>query len=160
MSGYTTSISAMNAYKQDKYSATSDYTSWQVVNKLIQDDQEKIGKEAIRDILLKLPAEDFFKIYAERESYQEIPLLTSDGIVIPDIGLRESLQNKDLINNVPLIAGSNADKFSKAIIQILKDDNYINLGKRGEMISKKYSWNNVVNIVDSSYASFLADKKT
>ena len=54
---------------------------------------------AIRDILLNLPAEDFFKIYAERESYQEIPLLTSDGIVIPDIGLRESLQNRDLINN-------------------------------------------------------------
>ena len=110
MSGYTTSISTQNAYKQDKYSATSDYTSWEVVNEIIQDDQEKIGIEVIRDILLKLPAEDFFKIYARRESYQEIPLLTSDGIVIPDIGLRESLQNRDLINNVPLIAGSNADE--------------------------------------------------
>ena len=110
MSGYTTSISTQNAYKQDKYSATSDYTSWEVVNKMIQDDQEKIGIEVIRDILLKLPAEDFFKIYAGRESYQEIPLLTSDGIVIPDIGLRDSLQNSDLINNVPIIAGSNADE--------------------------------------------------
>ncbi len=110
MSGYTTSISTQNAYKQDKYSATSDNTSWEVVNKIIQNDQEKIDIEVIRDILLNLPAEDFFKIYAERESYQEIPLLTSDGIVIPDIGLRESLQNRDLINNVPLIAGSNADE--------------------------------------------------
>ena len=110
MSGYTTTISTQNAYKQYKYSSTSDYTSWEVVNKIIQDDQEKIGKEAIRDILLKLPAEDFFKIYAYRESYQEIPLLTSDGIVIPATELRESLQNRDLINNVPVIAGSNADE--------------------------------------------------
>ena len=110
MSGYTTSISSKNAYKQNKYSATSDYTSWEVVNKIIKEDQEKIGMEEIRDILLKLPAEDFFKIYADRESYQEIPLLTSDGIVIPSEGLRESLQNNDLINSVPLIAGSNADE--------------------------------------------------
>ena len=31
--------------------------------------------------------EDFFKIYSERESYDEIPLLTDDGIVI---GIRTS----------------------------------------------------------------------
>ena len=110
MSGYTTSISPQNAYKQDKNSATSDYTSWEVVNKLIKGDQEKVGKEEIRDILLNMSAKDFFKIYANRESYQELPLLTSDGIVIPSIGLRDSLQNKDFVNNVPLIAGSNADE--------------------------------------------------
>ena len=110
MSGYTTSISPQNAYKQDKDSATSDFTSWEVVNKLIKDDQEKFSKKEIRDILLNISAEDFFKIYANRESYQELPLLTSDGIVISSIGLRDSLQNKDLVNNVPLIAGSNADE--------------------------------------------------
>jgi len=110
MSGYTTSISPESAYKQDKDSATSDYTSWEVVNKLIKDDQENVSKEEIRDILLNISAEDFFKIYANRESYQELPLLTSDGIVIPSIGLRESLQNKEFVNNVPLIAGSNADE--------------------------------------------------
>tara|TARA_B100001059_G_scaffold109331_1_gene109154 strand:- start:10237 stop:12015 length:1779 start_codon:yes stop_codon:yes gene_type:complete len=110
MSGYTTSISPKNAYKQDKYTATSDFTSWEVVNNIIQDDQKKVGKEEIRDILLNISAEDFFKIYANRESYQELPLLTSDGIVIPSIGLRESLQDKDFVNNVPLIAGSNADE--------------------------------------------------
>lgn len=110
MSGYTTSISPQDAYKQDKDSATSDYTSWEVVNNIIQDDQQNFGKEEIRDILLNMSAENFFKIYVERESYQELPLLTSDGIVIPSIGLRESLQNKDFVNNVPLIAGSNADE--------------------------------------------------
>jgi len=110
MSGYTTSTSPQNAYKQDTDSATSDYTSWEVVNKLIKGDQEKIGKKEIRDILLNISAEDFFKIYEDRESYQELPLLTSDGIVIPSIGLRDSLQNKDFVNNVPLISGSNADE--------------------------------------------------
>jgi para-nitrobenzyl esterase len=110
MSGYTTSISPKNAYKQDKHTATSDFTSWEVVNNIMQDDQKKVGKEEIRDILLNISAEDFFKIYANRESYQELPLLTSDGIVIPSIGLRESLQDKDFVNSVPLIAGSNADE--------------------------------------------------
>ena len=110
MSGYTTSISPQNAYKQDKDTATSDYTGWEVVNKIIKDDQEKFSKEEIRDILLNISAEDFFKIYADRDSFQELPLLTSDDIVIPGIGLRESLQDKDLINNVPIIAGSNADE--------------------------------------------------
>jgi para-nitrobenzyl esterase len=110
MSGYTTSISPQDAYKQEKDSATSDYTSWEVVNQMIADDQQKFTKEEIRDILLNTPAEDFFKIYVNRETYQELPLLTSDGIVIPSIGLRDSLQNKDFVNNVPLIAGSNADE--------------------------------------------------
>ena len=45
-------------------------------------------------MLLILSAEDFFEIYSERESYEEIPLLTNDGIVIPKIGLK----NHFLIN--------------------------------------------------------------
>ena len=47
--------------------------------------------------LLNISAEEFFTIYANRESYQEIPLLTADNIVIPDIGLRKALSKKELI---------------------------------------------------------------
>ena len=36
--------------------------------------------------------------------------MTSDGIVIPEIGLRASLSNKEYVNNVPTIAGSNKDE--------------------------------------------------
>ena len=110
MSGYTTSISTEQAYKQEKNTSTSDFTSWKVVNHITKNNQENLNKEDIRKILLSLPANEFFEIYANRESYQELPLLTADNIVIPDIGLRKSLSKKELINNVPVIAGSNADE--------------------------------------------------
>jgi para-nitrobenzyl esterase len=106
MSGYTTSISPKEAYKQDKNSSTSDFSSIKVVNQLIGN----YSKEETRERLLNISAEEFFTIYANRESYQEIPLLTADNIVIPDVGLRKALSKKPLINNVPLVAGSNADE--------------------------------------------------
>jgi len=110
MSGYTTSISNVQAYKQEKVSSTSDFTSWNVVNHITNNKQENLSKEEIRKILLSISANEFFEVYSNREPYQELPLLTADNIVIPDIGLRKSLSKKELINNVPLIAGSNADE--------------------------------------------------
>ena len=110
MSGYTTSISVEQAYKQENDTPTSDLTSWNVVNYITKNNQENLTKEEIRKTLLSLSANEFFEIYSNRESYQEIPLLTADNIVIPDIGLRKSLSKKELINNVPIIAGSNADE--------------------------------------------------
>ena len=110
MSGYTTSISTKDAYKQSKRSATSDFTSWEVVERLTKNNQSNLSKKEIRDMLLNMPATEFFEIYANRESYQEIPLLTADNIVISEIGLRKSLSETNLINNVPVIAGSNADE--------------------------------------------------
>ena len=113
MSGYTTSISPQDAYKQNKKSSTSSYTSSEIVKRIIRELDE--GKETysnneIRDVLLNLTTEDFFKHYANRETYHEIPLLTSDNIVIPKIGLRSALYDKDFVNNVPTIAGSNRDE--------------------------------------------------
>ena len=110
MSGYTTSISTKHAYKQSKRSATSDFTSWEVVEHLTNNNQSNLSKNEIREILLSMPATKFFEIYANRESYQEIPLLTADDIVISEIGLRKSLSDTNLINNVPVIAGSNLDE--------------------------------------------------
>ena len=110
MSGYTTSISTQDAYKQQKDSSTSDYTTWEVVERITKNNQSNLSKKEIRKVLLNITAKDFFEIYANRESYQEIPLLTADNIVIPSIGLRESLSDSNLINNVPIISGSNADE--------------------------------------------------
>ena len=110
MSGYTTSISTEHAYKQEKSSSTSDFTSSNVVKYITKNNQENLSKEEIRKTLLSLSANDFFEIYANRQSYQELPLLTADNVVIPDIGLRRTLAKKELINNVPLMAGSNADE--------------------------------------------------
>ena len=84
---------------------------------MLQKKKEKYSKDIkendfikIRDILLKLSAEDFFRFYSERKSYEEIPLLTADGIVIPEIGLQAALSKKEYTNIVPTIAGSNRDE--------------------------------------------------
>ena len=115
MSGYTTSISLQDAHKPLNKSVTSRYSSEQVVKNLI--DNHKTFKnikindyEQIREALLDISSEDFFKIYAERESYEELPLLTADGIVIPLIGLKDALSRKEHVNIVPTIAGSNRDE--------------------------------------------------
>ena len=113
MSGYTTSISPQDAYKQNKKSSTSMHTSSEIIKKIIKEldeEKESYSNKEIRDVLLSLTTKDFFKHYADRESYEEIPLLTSDNIVIPQIGLRAALYEKDLVNKVPTIAGSNRDE--------------------------------------------------
>ena len=51
-------------------------------------------------ILLSISGKDFYEYYADRKTYQEIPLLTNDGIVIPKIGLRDALSKKEYINSI------------------------------------------------------------
>jgi len=110
MSGYTTSISKNLAYKQDLKSSTSNNTSWSVVEKVLGGNQENYSNEDIRKTLYDLEAKEFFRHYVNRPSYEEIPLLTNDGIVIPDIGLEKALADKKYVANVPIIAGSNHDE--------------------------------------------------
>jgi para-nitrobenzyl esterase len=113
-SGYTTSISAKKAYRQDRSSPTSEHTSWKIVNKVLEKaklpSQNDLSNIEIRKTLKELDARDFFINYSDRPSYQEIPLLTGDGIVIPLDGLKKTLSNKDHVNIVPTIAGSNKDE--------------------------------------------------
>ena len=113
-SGYTTSISIEKAYTQDKPSPTSEHTSWKIVNKVLEKAdlpaQEDISNKEIRKILKQLDARDFFIHYSDRFSYQEIPLLTADNIVVPFGGLKRALSNKNHVNIVPTIAGSNKDE--------------------------------------------------
>ncbi|MDA7697294.1 carboxylesterase family protein [Gammaproteobacteria bacterium] len=113
-SGYTTSISPEKAYSQSKSSPTSEHTSWKIVNKVLKKteslSQKDLSHIELRKILKELDAREFFINYSDRPSYQEIPLLTSDGIVIPMDGLKNSLSNKKHVNIVPTIAGSNKDE--------------------------------------------------
>ena len=113
-SGYTTSISAQKAYRQDISTPTSEHTSWKIVNKVLEKaelpSQQNLSNIEIRKTLKELDARDFFINYSDRPSYQEIPLLTGDGIVIPFDGLKKTLSNKDHVNIVPTIAGSNKDE--------------------------------------------------
>jgi para-nitrobenzyl esterase len=113
-SGYTTSISRQQAFRQDISSPTSEHTSWKIVNKVLEKtelpSQQNLSNIEIRKTLKELDARDFFINYSDRFSYQEIPLLTSDGIVIPVDGLKEALSSKNHVNIVPTIAGSNKDE--------------------------------------------------
>ena len=115
MSGYTTSISTIDAYSPSKESSTSKFSSQNVVNQIIKRKEKQLNHikdnhEKIREMLLNIPAEEFFQIYTERKPYEEIPLLTSDGVVIPKIGLKKSLSDSSYVNIVPTIAGSNRDE--------------------------------------------------
>ena len=115
MSGYTTSITTDDAYRQKIRSSTSDFSSWEIVNKILEDQdittkQSEMSNEQIRSILKELSTDNLFKHYVNRKTYQELPLTTSDGIVISKIGLQNSLSNKDYVNMVPIIAGSNLDE--------------------------------------------------
>jgi para-nitrobenzyl esterase len=114
-SGYTTSISPEKSYRQEIKSSTSNHASWKIVNDILKREsigvtQDNIKKIDLRKILLDLSAEDFFIHYGDRPSYEEIPLLVADGIVIPSIGLLKALADKNETNIVPTIAGSNRDE--------------------------------------------------
>ena len=113
-SGYTTTYSKKDAYKQINESTTSKHTSWNIVNKILKDKSLNLIQEdnnfEVRELLKSLPAEEFFKYYSERPSYENITLLTADGIVIPEIGLTKALSKKEHVNHVPTIAGSNKDE--------------------------------------------------
>ena len=113
MSGYTTSITPKDAFIQEKKSSTSSYTSSEIIKNIINDrnkEKEIYSNKEIREILLNLSTEDFFQYYVNRETYEEMPLLMSDGIVIPEIGLKEALFSEEFVNKVPTIAGSNKDE--------------------------------------------------
>jgi para-nitrobenzyl esterase len=113
-SGYTTTYTKQSAYKQNSVSSTSKHASWNIVNKIIKDSSLDVTQEyntvEVRKLLKSLTAEEFFKYYSERPSYENLTILTGDGVVIPEIGLLEALSKKKYVNNVPTIAGSNKDE--------------------------------------------------
>ena len=89
-SGYTTSYSIEDMYKQMKNSSTSKHTSWEVINNILEDKklefkQTKENELEIRKLIKNLSAEEIFYYYSNRPSNEELPLLNADGIVIPKL---------------------------------------------------------------------------
>ena len=113
-SGYTTSYTKDESFKPSKLTSTSKHSSWNVVNKIIEDNKLQLTQEKddilIRDLLIGLSAEELFSYYINRIPSENLPLLTADGVVIPLIGLKEALSNADYVTQVPVIAGSNRDE--------------------------------------------------
>ena len=107
-SGYTTSTSKKDAYITQKTNLTFNHTSNEVVKRLIPNHKE-LSSDDLHAHLLRLTAEDFFREYSDKSNL-EMPLLTNDGIVIPEEGLESSLGNNNYLTNIPFMAGSNRDE--------------------------------------------------
>ena len=107
-SGYTTSTPKKDAYMTQITNPIFNHTSSEVVNKLIPNHKE-LSLDDLHERLLKLSAEDFFREYSDKSNL-EMPLLTNDGIVIPEEGLESSLSNLNYLSNIPFMAGSNRDE--------------------------------------------------
>ena len=113
-SGYTTTSSLQDAYRGIKDTSTYKYSSWNIINEIILDRSlplnQNTNESEIRKLLKGLSAKEFFRYYKNRPSYENLPLLTADKIVIPEVGLTHALLKKEHVNNVPVIAGSNRDE--------------------------------------------------
>ncbi len=113
-SGYTTSYSKEEALKPNNSSSTSKHSSWNIVNKILKEKSLNFSQsediKKVRKLLKDMQAKEFFRFYVKRPSYENLPLLTADGIVIPEVGLTEALSRPEFVNIVPTIAGSNRDE--------------------------------------------------
>lgn len=107
-SGYTTSTPQSKAYISNKDAPTFNHTSNEVVKKLIPNSEKMSLKELNRKLYL-LSSKEFFSIYSDKSNL-EVPLLTNDGIVIPQSGLEKALRDPTRVKNVPFLAGSNRDE--------------------------------------------------
>jgi para-nitrobenzyl esterase len=107
-SGYTTSVTQKNAYISDKDDPTFNYTSNEVIKRLIPN-SNKMSPFELNKKLYALSSEELFTIYSDKSNL-EIPLLTNDDIVIPSIGLEDSLKDPSYVKSVPFMAGSNRDE--------------------------------------------------
>ena len=107
-SGYTTSASADQAFKIAETSPIFNHTSNEVVKRLFVN-HKKLSSKDLNKKLLGLSAEEFFKEYSDKSNL-EVPLLTNDGIVIPEEGLEKALGNSDYLSDIPFMAGSNRDE--------------------------------------------------
>ena len=103
-SGYTTSVSYSSAYNK-KHPSIDYINSSEIVHKIYG---QNSNLQNIRDNLYKINAYDFYSYYSSND-LREIPLLTNDDIVIPKIGLYESLKYP-VDASIPIIAGSNRDE--------------------------------------------------
>ena len=120
-SGYTKSSTLKDAYKSEYFNEETVSDSWTIFNKiLIKQEiarsindadkyQANASKETQREILYKTDPQELVNLYGD---VFETPLLTNDGIVIPEIGLLESLGSEEYLYQVPTIAGSNKDEIN------------------------------------------------
>ena len=124
-SGYTTSFTVEEAYgsdqeaipknqlASDKVLFAYDFSGYGSIKKLFHSNQQKYGKDFQR-YLRSIDGKALLETYKQisEDTYDRLPILTRDGIVVHVDGLSAGLAAAKKKNNIPVIAGSNKDELS------------------------------------------------
>ena len=113
-SGYSISNSLEDAYNEKAANSYVTLGSWQVVEKLLEQQQglsqQSYSPEQLHRILKNVDGREFINQYKKTAKINYIPLTTSDGVVIPQLGLLAALADPKYAKNVPVISGANKDE--------------------------------------------------
>ena len=124
-SGYTTSFTLEEAYgseqqaipnnklASDKVLSTYDLSGYGSIKKLFQSNQQRYGKDYQR-YLRSIDGKALLETYKQisKDTYDQLPILTRDGIAVHIDGISAGLAVAKKKNNIPVIAGSNKDELS------------------------------------------------
>ena len=124
-SGYTTTFTLEESFGSDLNGDTvnelgsdlvlsqNDLSGYGSIKKLYMEDPLKYGKEFQR-YLRSIDGKDLFNAYNKisDDTFDRLPLLTRDGIVLHIDGMRAGLVASKNKKNIPVIAGSNKDELS------------------------------------------------
>ncbi len=124
-SGYTTSFTIEEAYgsdqkavpdnklASDKVLFANDLSGYSSIKKLFQNNPQRYGEDYqryLRSINGKALLETYKQI--SKDTYDRLPILTRDGIVVHVDGVSAGLAAAKKKKNIPVIAGSNKDELS------------------------------------------------
>ena len=124
-SGYTTSFSVEEAYgtdqiatpsnklASDKVLSTHDLSGYESIKNLFLSNRQRYGEDFQR-YLRSIDGKALLETYKQisKDTYDRLPILTRDGIVVHIDGVSAGLAAAKNKNNIPVIAGSNQDELS------------------------------------------------
>lgn len=124
-SGYITSFTVEEAYgsdqdaipknklASDKVLSAHDFSGYESIKKLFHTNQQKYGEDYQR-YLRSINGKTLLETYKQisKDTYDRLPILTRDGIVVHIDGLSAGLAAAKKKKNIPVIAGSNKDELS------------------------------------------------
>src|SRR6056300_1052092 len=117
-SGYTTSFTkeeamGINQSGADSVLSSFDFSKYESIKSLFKKDPNEYGQQ-YQSYLRSIDGKALLEVYAKlsKDTYDRLPLLTRDGIVVHFDGVSAGLASSSKKNKIPVIAGSNKDELS------------------------------------------------